>query len=97
MPCSPPPPPQHTLYTRPHNHPPTAPQSTLLPLLPSPPLPPRSGLLECCLAVLPPKVLRRMFPTTVSGITVFLIGVGLAGSGFRAWGGENIQLPLHPS
>lgn len=45
------------------------------------------ALLEGCLAVLPPHVLRRMFPTFISGIAVILIGMGLTGSGIKYWGG----------
>jgi len=31
--------------------------------------------------------MKRMFPTTISGIVTLMIGVGLCGSGIKAWGG----------
>jgi xanthine/uracil permease len=43
--------------------------------------------LEAAIALLPQKVLKRVCPPFVLGITVFLIGVQLTGAGIRFWGG----------
>lgn len=45
------------------------------------------SLTQMFVSMLPPKVLRRAFPPVVCGVTVFLIGAGLASSGFKNWGG----------
>jgi len=45
------------------------------------------ALFEFGLAWLPPKVLRKLFPPVICGVTVFLIGMGLCGSGMKNWGG----------
>ncbi|CAN0188845.1 unnamed protein product, partial [Hapterophycus canaliculatus] len=34
-----------------------------------------------------PKALRKVFPPIVTGVTVFLIGAALVGTGFKYWGG----------
>lgn len=44
-------------------------------------------LLEIGLSFAPPKTLRRIFPPLVSGVTVFLIGASLTGTGLKYWGG----------
>ncbi|CAN0040349.1 unnamed protein product, partial [Laminaria digitata] len=33
------------------------------------------------------QVLRKVFPPIVTGVTVFLIGAALVGTGFKFWGG----------
>ena len=43
--------------------------------------------LEGLISFLPPKVLKRVFPPFVLGVTVFLIGVQLTAAGMRFWGG----------
>lgn len=43
--------------------------------------------LEAFIAFLPSKVLKRMFPTYVLGVTVTMIGIQLTGAGIRFWGG----------
>jgi xanthine/uracil permease len=43
--------------------------------------------LEGAIALVPPKILKRVCPPFVLGITVFLIGVQLTGAGIRFWGG----------
>ncbi|KAK0537040.1 hypothetical protein OC834_000954 [Tilletia horrida] len=46
------------------------------------------SLLEMALSFVPPRVLKRIFPPTVTGVVVLLIGVSLIGeSGFKNWGG----------
>ncbi|CAM9488538.1 unnamed protein product, partial [Phaeothamnion confervicola] len=37
-------------------------------------------------SLIPPKALRRIFPPVVTGVTVFLIGAALVGTGIRTWG-----------
>eukprot|EP00977_Amphora_coffeiformis_P000775 scaffold162_cov176-Amphora_coffeaeformis.AAC.35 len=46
-----------------------------------------TGLLELCLALLPLKYLKSIFPPVVTSITVILIGVALTGTGMKYWGG----------
>ncbi|KAL3921304.1 MAG: hypothetical protein SGILL_002813, partial [Bacillariaceae sp.] len=43
--------------------------------------------LEGAIAFIPNKILKRVCPPYVLGITVFLIGVQLTGAGIRFWGG----------
>jgi uracil-xanthine permease len=43
--------------------------------------------LEAGISILPHKVLKRIFPPYVLGVTVMLIGVQLTGAGIRFWGG----------
>lgn len=42
---------------------------------------------EILLAFIKPQVLRKVFPPIVTGVTVFLIGAALIGTGFKYWGG----------
>ncbi|KAL0033065.1 hypothetical protein WJX79_000796 [Trebouxia sp. C0005] len=51
--------------------------------------------LACCwvavaLSFMPPRMLRRCFPPMVTGLTIFLIGAGLIGTGLKAWGGGSV-------
>ncbi|DBB13713.1 TPA: hypothetical protein ACH3X3_000728 [Trebouxia sp. C0006] len=51
--------------------------------------------LVCCwvavaLSFMPPRMLRRCFPPMVTGLTIFLIGAGLIGTGLKAWGGGSV-------
>eukprot|EP00884_Botryococcus_braunii_P021003 jgi/Botrbrau1/7587/Bobra.0159s0036.1 len=39
------------------------------------------------ISFMPAKLIRRLFPPMVSGVTIFLIGAALIKSGFQAWGG----------
>lgn len=39
------------------------------------------------IAVLPHRILRKLFPPVVCGVTLILIGAKLVGSGMRQWGG----------
>ncbi|KAL3137001.1 hypothetical protein ABBQ32_006593 [Trebouxia sp. C0010 RCD-2024] len=48
--------------------------------------------ITCCwlavlLSFMPPRMLKRCFPPMVTGLTIFLIGAGLIGTGLQAWGG----------
>ena len=50
-------------------------------------------LLVCCwwsvaLSFMPPKMLKRVFPPVVTGVTIFLIGASLITAGIDNWGGE---------
>ena len=51
------------------------------------------GTAACCAVVpilisfLPHRVIKKLFPPIVCGITIVLIGVNLTGVGIRAWGG----------
>ncbi|CAN0382306.1 unnamed protein product [Ectocarpus sp. 12 AP-2014] len=42
---------------------------------------------EIVLAFIKPNALRKVFPPIVTGVTVFLIGAALVGTGFKYWGG----------
>ncbi|CAM9667929.1 unnamed protein product [Pylaiella littoralis] len=42
---------------------------------------------EVVLAFFKPQTLRKVFPPIVTGVTVFLIGTALVGTGFKYWGG----------
>lgn len=42
---------------------------------------------EALISIMPPRVIKRLFPTFVLGVTVFLIGVQLTTAGMRFWGG----------
>ncbi|CBN76200.1 uric acid-xanthine permease [Ectocarpus siliculosus] len=42
---------------------------------------------EIFLAFIKPNALRKVFPPIVTGVTVFLIGAALVGTGFKYWGG----------
>merc|ERR1719240_120586 len=46
-----------------------------------------AALLEIGLSLLPPKVLKKIFPPVVTGCTVMLIGGGLIGAGVKYLGG----------
>ena len=44
--------------------------------------------ITCCwlavlLSFMPPRMLKRCFPPMVTGLTIFLIGAGLIGSGLK--------------
>lgn len=45
------------------------------------------ALLEVFLSFVPARLLRKVVPNFVAGITVALIGVGLIGTGVKYWGG----------
>eukprot|EP01026_Neomeris_dumetosa_P027066 TRINITY_DN2202_c1_g1_i18.p1 TRINITY_DN2202_c1_g1~~TRINITY_DN2202_c1_g1_i18.p1 ORF type:complete len:568 (-),score=65.47 TRINITY_DN2202_c1_g1_i18:386-2089(-) len=45
------------------------------------------ALVEIFLALVPPPILKVVFPPVVSGATVILIGTALTGTGLRYWGG----------
>lgn len=45
------------------------------------------SLLEMAISFLPSRVMRKIVPPIVSGVTVFLIGVSLVGTGLKYWGG----------
>ncbi|CAM9246050.1 unnamed protein product [Discosporangium mesarthrocarpum] len=54
--------------------------------------------LEIILAFAKPSVLKKVFPPQVTGITVFLIGAALIGTGIKYWGGgvfcgDNLDVP----
>lgn len=39
------------------------------------------------ISFLPPRAVRRIFPPMVTGVTIFLIGAALIGTGMQYWGG----------
>lgn len=43
--------------------------------------------LEALISIIPYKILKRVFPPYVLGVTVMLIGVQLTGAGIKFWGG----------
>lgn len=43
--------------------------------------------IEILLAFLPPKIMKKLFPPVVTGVTVFLIGAKLIGTGLTQWAG----------
>lgn len=45
------------------------------------------ALLEIFLSFIPARLLRKVVPNFVAGITVALIGIGLIGTGVKYWGG----------
>ncbi|KAG0248549.1 hypothetical protein BG011_010164 [Mortierella polycephala] len=45
------------------------------------------SLIEISLAFLPPKIMKNLFPPVVTGVTVFLIGAKLIGTGLTQWAG----------
>lgn len=45
------------------------------------------GLLEVCFSFIPPKFLKKLFPQTVTGTVVLLMGISLIKSGFQDWVG----------
>ncbi|KAF9903827.1 hypothetical protein EC991_003275 [Linnemannia zychae] len=47
------------------------------------------SILPILLSFLPPKVLKKVFPPIVTGVTVMMIGVHLVTSGMSQWGGGN--------
>ncbi|KAF8947353.1 hypothetical protein BGZ47_009426 [Haplosporangium gracile] len=47
------------------------------------------SFLPIVLSFLPPKVLKKVFPPIVTGVTVMMIGVHLVTSGMAQWGGGN--------
>lgn len=46
-----------------------------------------AGLLELFFSVMPLRWIKKVFPPVVTSITVILIGVALAGTGMKYWGG----------
>ncbi|KAK9809309.1 hypothetical protein WJX73_003576 [Symbiochloris irregularis] len=40
-----------------------------------------------CVSWLPTRILRKLFPSWIAGLTVFLVGVNLLGIGMKNWGG----------
>ncbi|ORZ23767.1 purine permease [Lobosporangium transversale] len=55
------------------------------------------SLLPICLSFLPPRVLKKVFPPIVTGVTVMLIGVHLVTSGMSQWGGGNGPCKSRPT
>jgi len=45
------------------------------------------SFVEMAMSFIPPRFLRKIFPPWISGLTIFLIGASLIGSGVKAWGG----------
>ncbi|KAF9198039.1 hypothetical protein BGZ49_001264 [Haplosporangium sp. Z 27] len=45
------------------------------------------SLIEIVLSFLPPRIMKRLFPPVVTGVTVFLIGAKLIGTGLTQWAG----------
>ncbi len=45
------------------------------------------GLIPIFLSFFPIRVLRKLFPPIVCGVTIIMIGVHLIGAGFKNWGG----------
>jgi len=45
------------------------------------------SFVELLMSFIPPRILRKVFPPWISGLTIFLIGASLIGSGVKAWGG----------
>eukprot|EP00873_Tetraselmis_striata_P000948 jgi/Tetstr1/421212/TSEL_001117.t1 len=45
------------------------------------------SFVEMGMSFIPPRYLRKIFPPWISGLTIFLIGASLIGSGVKAWGG----------
>ena len=57
--------------------------------------------LVCCwvavaLSFMPPRMLRRCFPPMVTGLTIFLIGAGLIGTGIKVCSPSFVSLPYRP-
>lgn len=56
------------------------------------------GLLEVGLSFIPPKFLKKLFPNTVTGTVVLLMGISLIKSGFQDWiGGSGCVDSMCPS
>ncbi|KAG0098576.1 hypothetical protein BGZ93_011105 [Podila epicladia] len=55
------------------------------------------SLLPILLSFMPPKVLKRIFPPIVTGVTVLLIGVHLVTSGMTQWGGGSGPCKSNPT
>lgn len=45
------------------------------------------SLFEIAVSFLPPKVLKRIFPPMVSGVTIFLIGCSVISNALKDWAG----------
>mmetsp|Transcript_39251 Transcript_39251/g.111119 ORF Transcript_39251/g.111119 Transcript_39251/m.111119 type:complete len:590 (-) Transcript_39251:291-2060(-) len=45
------------------------------------------AFVEAAMSFIPTRILRSIFPPYISGLTIFLIGASLIGSGVRDWGG----------
>mmetsp|Transcript_6629 Transcript_6629/g.11971 ORF Transcript_6629/g.11971 Transcript_6629/m.11971 type:complete len:566 (-) Transcript_6629:265-1962(-) len=45
------------------------------------------SFVEMLMSFIPARYLRAIFPPWISGLTIFLIGASLIGSGVKAWGG----------
>ncbi|KAF9177522.1 hypothetical protein BGZ50_008655 [Haplosporangium sp. Z 11] len=54
------------------------------------------SLLPIILSFLPPRVLKKVFPPIVTGVTVMLIGVHLVTSGMAQWGGGSGPCKTNP-
>ncbi|KAI1312624.1 hypothetical protein EDD11_002933 [Mortierella claussenii] len=55
------------------------------------------SLLPIGLSFLPPRVLKKVFPPIVTGVTVMLIGVNLVTSGMSQWGGGSGPCRSNPT
>lgn len=56
------------------------------------------GLLEVLMSFIPPKYLKRLFPATVTGVVVLLMGVSLIKTAFEDWiGGSGCIDAICPS
>ncbi|KAF9112789.1 hypothetical protein BGX27_002790 [Mortierella sp. AM989] len=55
------------------------------------------SLLPILMSFLPPRVLKKVFPPIVTGVTVMLIGVHLVTSGMSQWGGGNGPCRTNPN
>ncbi|KAF9430556.1 hypothetical protein BGZ94_006206 [Podila epigama] len=55
------------------------------------------SILPIILSFMPPKVLKRIFPPIVTGVTVMLIGVHLVHSGMTQWGGGSGPCKSNPT
>lgn len=51
------------------------------------------SVFQAGIAFIPPKILRRVFPSWLAGMGVFLIGVNLVGVGVSQWGTKVTTLP----
>jgi len=55
------------------------------------------SVLPIALSFLPPRVLKKVFPPIVTGVTVMLIGVHLVTSGMSQWGGGSGPCRSNPT
>jgi xanthine/uracil permease len=49
---------------------------------------------EVLIGLMPPRMLKRIFPPALSGLTILLIGVSLISSAFNNWVRSTSPLPL---